>query len=503
MVKKKIVIIGGGFAGLSVAHILCQYKDFDITIIEKEKELGGQAASNFGKYCYVEHCWRVFFNYYNIVYQILKDINAYKNLIEWKDFYLITKKNNTIDFNKIWYQFIKNGNYFNLILELDVDRSIVLKTIFIIIMPYILFKSKFKNTTVNEYYSNNTLVNAITGPILGLEPKKLSLLIFKKKIERLLYNKSQCNYNKWKVTNKLPNEDIFKPWKKYLLSKNVKILCNTECISLNINNTIIDYVLIKKNKNISKLYGDIFITACNIYGCLKIFKNLSTTKTYNKLKHLKKYLQYYFSINLYFKKPFKNNIIKSFCLIDKPWQPLVRIYKSEGWNKYLSSKKIKKDINEVWNVAVFDFVKGENTKLILRNQTLKSSIKEIIYQLSTSKFIKDLEKKNNINFKDNIIGYEPHYHWKNKNNKIFTNNPKFSFGLNCEKYLIPMQPKDMPTNLYFSAYYVKGVMEASMEQSSLIGTECAKLILKKYKKNLPKRFKSALNKTKTSLPYNL
>ena len=47
MVKKKVVIIGGGFAGLSVAHILCQYKDFDITIIEKEIELGGQAASNF------------------------------------------------------------------------------------------------------------------------------------------------------------------------------------------------------------------------------------------------------------------------------------------------------------------------------------------------------------------------------------------------------------------------------------------------------------------------
>ena len=31
-----------------------------------------------------------------------------------------------------------------------------------------------------------------------------------------------------------------------------------------------------------------------------------------------------------------------------------------------------KNINEVWNVGVFDFVKGENKKLILRNHTLES-----------------------------------------------------------------------------------------------------------------------------------
>ncbi len=42
MSKKKVIVIGAGFAGLSAATTLAQ-KGFDVTILEKNKELGGRA----------------------------------------------------------------------------------------------------------------------------------------------------------------------------------------------------------------------------------------------------------------------------------------------------------------------------------------------------------------------------------------------------------------------------------------------------------------------------
>ncbi len=57
---KKIIIIGGGIAGLAAAHFLCKYPDFEISIYESEVEVGGQARSRLGKYCYIEYCWRIF-----------------------------------------------------------------------------------------------------------------------------------------------------------------------------------------------------------------------------------------------------------------------------------------------------------------------------------------------------------------------------------------------------------------------------------------------------------
>ena len=53
----KIIIIGGGIAGLSAATILCDNPNLDISIYEKEPQIGGQASSQYTKNCNVEHSW--------------------------------------------------------------------------------------------------------------------------------------------------------------------------------------------------------------------------------------------------------------------------------------------------------------------------------------------------------------------------------------------------------------------------------------------------------------
>ena len=43
--KIKIAIIGGGFTGLTAAYDLSKDKKYDVTVIEKNKYLGGLASS--------------------------------------------------------------------------------------------------------------------------------------------------------------------------------------------------------------------------------------------------------------------------------------------------------------------------------------------------------------------------------------------------------------------------------------------------------------------------
>ena len=76
---KKIIIIGGGIAGLAAAHFLCKYPEFEISIYESEAEVGGQARSRLGKHCYIEYCWRIFGSTYHNINKIINEIGADEN----------------------------------------------------------------------------------------------------------------------------------------------------------------------------------------------------------------------------------------------------------------------------------------------------------------------------------------------------------------------------------------------------------------------------------------
>ena len=70
----KVIIIGGGFAGLSSATILSNNPNIEITIYEKENELGGQASSVYNKNCNIEHSWRIFGTTYHNLWYIFNNI---------------------------------------------------------------------------------------------------------------------------------------------------------------------------------------------------------------------------------------------------------------------------------------------------------------------------------------------------------------------------------------------------------------------------------------------
>ena len=66
----KIIIIGAGISGLTIAHELVE-KNFDIEIYEKDNIIGGMAKSIRTKnYVPTEHSWRgygpFYYNFFNI-----------------------------------------------------------------------------------------------------------------------------------------------------------------------------------------------------------------------------------------------------------------------------------------------------------------------------------------------------------------------------------------------------------------------------------------------------
>jgi isorenieratene synthase len=93
--EKRVGIIGGGLAGVSAAIFLAE-RGFTVKIFEKEKYLGGKVGSwpvkfDDGYSTNVEHGFHAFFRQYYNLRNLLKKIDAYKNLISIDDYLILTK----------------------------------------------------------------------------------------------------------------------------------------------------------------------------------------------------------------------------------------------------------------------------------------------------------------------------------------------------------------------------------------------------------------------------
>lgn len=465
----KIIIIGGGIAGLAAATILADMNKFDIELYEKNPQIGGQAASEFSGTCFIEYSWRIFGqSYHNIMY-IIQKLGIKDNFTTLKQPCFITKDSSSsgnLNSYNLLYQSAKTGDFntLNKILNLGFicrDRAL----------------NDYQDVNAYHYFNKNPIIQSILGPILGMDANKVSLSGFYKNIYSVS-DKRRFNFSPTDtlITRGPTQNSLFDPWLKYLQNKGVKVYTNHQLQSVNTRNNIINNIIIN-NKFIK---GDEYIFSCSLDPLIRICSmnnDLKYCPSIYNLQHLSHDLQLYFTINLYFSEPLiTSNTCSEMVIVDMPWKPIIQ--KKRNWQqKYL--KRCKKPIQDIWNVGFLDYNKGIKIKKILRDCTLKEAIDEGIYQIKESQYIKKLLK--NKSFDDIFIGYEYWPEFVNKNNKLISTNPKFSINTKTMKYMPTNQPHDIPKNMYLAGYYVKSTMGGvSMEASCETGLDVGQKILNKY-----------------------
>jgi hypothetical protein len=483
--KIKIIIVGAGWAGISVAYVLSHFDKFDIILIEKEDRLGGQATSKMMKDCDVELCWRVYFDLYFCIQKILKDANLTDKLCPINET-IITDNKKSLAVGTIF----DNKNMFDVLRYYDVDYFTCFKFFYLLSLPRVILEKFYGDTSFMEYLNNYNIFKLICGPVLGSDPKKISIPPMINLLKNRL-SKNTYGFKNYKVTCGPPDVELFNYLETFLKNRGVNILLNTECTELIEKNNKIHGINISGNKY---LECDEIIISCSLYSVISLIKKFNDEKLNKQLNELTKCLQNYLSMNLYFSEQLGQN--NNYILLNQPWIPIIEVKRNKLWYDYIINNCNAK-IKDVWNVAVVDFYKGYNAK-ILRDCSIDEVINETINQIEKDIYISKLTSKTGKTFRELLIGVEIHDYWQDKNNKIYTKNPKFSINTNAANNLLDYNYNTIPHNIWFAGYYCKAGLQFSvnMENSAYIGFNCAKLICDKYKLTLPLDINEILNKYK-------
>ena len=496
--KKKIVIIGAGVAGLSAATMLCNIPNLEIVIYEKEEQIGGQMSSIYTNTCNVEHSWRVFnANYHNLWY-IFKTINVIDNFTEFENNCVIGDNN----------FFIMNSFYYNVIKQVLANEKIENYHKYF----NFLFECKTRKITeydfVNayEYFNKNNFIKLLLGPYAGLEATKTSLSSIWKNTYSLYNSDISLNAPKSKrkikvgFITKIPTQDaIFVNWEKYLISKSVKICKSTsikdiifkkDIVRANLLSPPIKSIIVENSFYEShEITADDFIFASSIGDINKIIsskKEFSRIFRKNMINIQKKNLQLYFTANFYFSKKlnkWNQADCELFTLIDAPWIPIIQ--RKIHWEGKIS--QCNSTISEIWNVGFLDYVKGYNNKFVSECFSIEEVVLEGISQIKKNKFLNNIFQLNNTTFDESYLGYEVWNQFttsstmQNSTTRIIDLNPKFSVNVGTMHLLPETQPTNFPENMYLSGYYVKNSYGgASMESSCITGLNASVKIINKY-----------------------
>tara|TARA_Y100000389_G_scaffold71580_1_gene68277 strand:+ start:2349 stop:3983 length:1635 start_codon:yes stop_codon:yes gene_type:complete len=459
----------GGIGGLSCATSLAETGKFDISIYESDI-IGGQASTKKSKLCNTEICWRVWGCSYNNLFRIMNDISCMHN------FYNGLPDDLCYSFKQTYN--LTLSEYFTLVKYKLLHKSIKF-----------LFDCKerninaYHNLEAYNYFEQDSFHTLLLGPLMGLEPTKLTVSALLKFIYGLeQVDNNFCKKGSLSLVNKCPtSEALFEPWKKYLIKRNVKIyekysLKNVICD----NNGKISQIII--NNEIYSANEIVF--ACSLKPLINIFNKsiiLKNTIVNKKINNLNLGHQLYISVNFYWKQQI---IKKRKChayIFEGGWFPILV---KKFYNTDYVEKNCNSNIKEVWNIAVADYLLGNYIKKFSSQCTFEEIVYEIKMNIQNSKHFKEYFDFENNTWDDYFYDYE----FDDRYEKQLPTAYKFSINKGIENNLLNNQEPELGNNIYFSAYYVKNTTGgAGMETSCEIGLTTADLICKKYNIKNPRK----------------
>lgn len=468
--KKKVVILGAGIGGLTVAHELIRSKgDYELHVYDRNKVIGGMARSGVKQRGDVslptEYSWRIYGPNYDNLRDIFKQIplinnpskTVHDNLIDVNDFLIADQRtiflmNNrpkmlwdmrrafkTIPFKQKWRVISKIIYCF----MISTDRL-----------------NRMDNLTWSDYidpdhslcHDMKKYIIDIMGPFLGAEPLQVNVPSTAKTLETFkILNRSIS------VMNAPTNEAWFDHWKAYLESQGVIFHLDANIMDLRTEDDRVTGAIIDNNE----ISADIF------FCCLSV-ESVATMSSLNlpSVQELaKRGRQLMVGMQLYFdKKIAMPSNHTAMYIPDSPWQ-LVIEPQGSLWGKTYG------DISDVWSIGLCDPVRPG---LLIKKRFIECSHEEIQqevwYQITTSELGNYLSL-NTIK----VLDYNVWDTYRFNGHALDTNEPKFS--TNKGTYFLRPDNATIYKNLYFATAYTKTETDMfEMESAAESGRRAARLI---------------------------
>ncbi len=293
---KKVIIIGGGLAGLSSAVNLIR-GNFEIHLFESSPILGGRVKSYFDKNfnSYLDNGQHLLIEGYNSTIKLIDKINATNNFFRQNKFKVVFRDRSG------------SNNYFTIPTSINSIIKLLNFNLLSMLEKLALIKFLLKLKNLNENFTENMSVkdflkafkqsenliknfwsllceSALNTPI-ATASTRMFLVVIKK---MFLENPKNANFV---YPKKSLYESLIKPLEDFLVMNDVKIYRTTRITKLIFGRKKVTKVL---TSNGNEIEGDYFIIAVHP-------SNLNKLLPFIKLE-----LNYHSILNLYLKVPTKN-----------------------------------------------------------------------------------------------------------------------------------------------------------------------------------------------------
>jgi len=468
--KKKVVILGAGIGGLTVAHELIRCNsEYEIHVYDRNKVIGGMARSGVKQRGDVslptEYSWRIYGPNYDNLRDIFKQIplihNAKKtvhdNLIDVNDFLIadqhtIFLMNNrpkmlwdmrqafkTIPFQQKWRVISKIMYCF----MISTDRL-----------------NRMDNLTWNDYidpdhslcHDMRKYIIDIMGPFLGAEPLQVNVPSTAKTLESFKVLNRPIS-----VMNAPTNEAWFDHWQVHLEGQGVKFHLNTHVTDMHAEGDRVTDVTIEDNE----VSADIFFCCLSVesVAAMPSLNLPGITELANRGRQLMVGMQLYFD-----KKIAMPSNHTAMYIPDSPWQ-LVIEPQGSLWGKTYD------DISDVWSIGLCDPIRPG---LLIKKPFIECSHEEIQqevwHQITTSELGNHLSLHTIA-----VLDYNVWDTYRFNGEALDTKEPKFS--TNKGTYFLRPDNATRYHNLYFATAYTKTETDMfEMESAAESGRRAASLI---------------------------
>lgn len=468
--KKKVVILGAGIAGLTVAHELTRSKsEYEIHVYDRNNIIGGMARSGVkprdGTSLPTEYSWRIYGPNYCNLRDILQQIplinnpdkTVHDNLIDVND-YLIADKQTIFCMNNrpktLWdMKRAFHGIPFK-------QKWRVLSKIMYCFMITTDRLNRMDNMTWNDYidpdrslcHDMRKYIIDIMGPFLGAEPLLVNVPSTAKTLESFkLLNRPIS------VMNAPTNEAWFDHWQSHLESQGVTFHLNAQITDIQTDGDRVTNALIA-NEAIS---ADLFFCCLSVESVAQMPSlNLPGIAELAKLGH-----QLMVGMQLYFDKKISMPSNHTAMYIpDSPWQIVIEPQGSI-WNKTYG------DVADLWSVGLCDPIRpGLLTKKPFINCSHEEIKQEVWHQIINSELGAYLSLST-----VQVIDYNVWDTYRFNGHILETIEPKFS----TNKGTWALRPNNATPfkNLYIATAYTKTETDMfEMESAAESGRQAVGLI---------------------------